>query len=320
MKIAFTSCFNIRQFPSQPVWGRVLAHQPQALVLLGDSVYSDWTKPIVNGRSVSVKTLSTLQFRHHMHALYHDQLHEPYFSALVRAVPQSFAIWDDHDFLWNNVKPGELGPSTDEKIHVSWALLKAFRQALAKSDPDQFPPSADDPALNPASPVQPIWASHVLAHDVVLHLCDTRSSSSPSSRLSMAQRSYLEAAIEAHPSAVHLIASGVVLKPGFLQEGWGQDSEDLHWLEDLGQRHRVLVLSGDIHYNKTSIHDLANQRCLFEATASGAAVKPPLTIRATGNYGILDIQADTIEVQCFSNSIKPQDRLRIHRPTWQALT
>ncbi|CAB4606196.1 MAG: hypothetical protein F2581_06000 [Actinobacteria bacterium] len=57
-----------------------------------------------------------------------------------------------------------------------------------------------------------------------------------------------------------------------------------------------------------------------EATASGAAVKPPLTIRATGNYGILDIQADTIEVQCFSNSIKPQDRLRIHRPTWQALT
>lgn len=41
MNIAFTSCMSTRALAVQPVWGQIASKHPDALVLLGDSVYMD---------------------------------------------------------------------------------------------------------------------------------------------------------------------------------------------------------------------------------------------------------------------------------------
>jgi len=45
MKVAFTSCFDVLDDPSQEVWLRVADEQPDVLLLLGDSVYMDFGPP-----------------------------------------------------------------------------------------------------------------------------------------------------------------------------------------------------------------------------------------------------------------------------------
>ena len=95
-KLAFTSCASATAYPhSQPVWAQIAAESPDALVLLGDSIYID-----VPGQV----PLGDHEFAVHVHQLYQRQLAIPEFRALVARVGlRSFAIWDDHDFLWNDV-------------------------------------------------------------------------------------------------------------------------------------------------------------------------------------------------------------------------
>ena len=42
MKIAFTSCIDAIDDPSQAVWGRIRKLAPDVLVLLGDTMYMDY--------------------------------------------------------------------------------------------------------------------------------------------------------------------------------------------------------------------------------------------------------------------------------------
>ena len=42
MKIAFASCIDAIDDPSQAVWGRIRKLAPDVLVLLGDAIYMDY--------------------------------------------------------------------------------------------------------------------------------------------------------------------------------------------------------------------------------------------------------------------------------------
>ena len=42
MKIAFTSCCNIKQYPEQNWWNDISDQNPDYLLLLGDNIYMDY--------------------------------------------------------------------------------------------------------------------------------------------------------------------------------------------------------------------------------------------------------------------------------------
>ena len=115
MRIAFTSCLSTRALAHQPVWDQIAACQPDALVLLGDSVYID-----VPGQA----PLGDDAFCRHLHGLYRAQLQVPGFAALTQRLRQPdklgvHAIWDDHDFLWNDAGSREaLRPDEIGRAHV----------------------------------------------------------------------------------------------------------------------------------------------------------------------------------------------------------
>jgi alkaline phosphatase D len=76
-RIAFGSCF--RQSKPAPIWSAIQAQQPDALVLLGDSVYADSADPAV------------------IREAWNGLAAHPGFAAL-RSQSHLLATWDDHDY------------------------------------------------------------------------------------------------------------------------------------------------------------------------------------------------------------------------------
>ncbi len=95
MKIAFASCFCSQITPSQPVWSWIQAHNPDFLVLLGDSIYLDIHAPM------HPMAMTDDQFAQHLFQRYSAQMQVPEFDALAQhmGAGKIFSIWDDHDFL-----------------------------------------------------------------------------------------------------------------------------------------------------------------------------------------------------------------------------
>lgn len=83
IRIAFGSCARVQLYPEQPVFEAVAAMEPDLFLWLGDNIYAD---------SDSETAYSTL---------YSRQRNVSALVPLLRSVPQ-LAIWDDHDFGYNN--------------------------------------------------------------------------------------------------------------------------------------------------------------------------------------------------------------------------
>lgn len=98
MKIAFTSCSKIQNQKVQSAWKSIEDEEPNHLLMLGDNVYS----PNLTG---SIKK---------MEKRYKQQFREENFRNLIRKVPYN-AIWDDHDFAWNNAKGAHMSVKRKDK-------------------------------------------------------------------------------------------------------------------------------------------------------------------------------------------------------------
>jgi alkaline phosphatase D len=314
MRIAFASCMFNRVFPDQPVWDWVAAQRPDHLVLLGDSFYLDVLGP------KPPQDMNDLEFAQHLFDLYGELMAQPQFAALVKGAgaPQVHAIWDDHDFLWNDVCGAEMHPVHTGKVRLTTAFLEAFRAALeAKLAPGSFPASPLDAAFwNPAQPAL-TTPSVALAPDVRLHLSDGRTFRTRTHFLEERkrtvfgsdQRATLGAAIESAPGAVHLFASGSTIA------GYQRYARDLAWLKDLAARRRMLVLSGDIHRNDLDAFYTGGLP-LHEATSSGAALKDAVIVGSTRkNFGLLDIDAGQVGIRLFARGVVEQQRV-LARQTW----
>ena len=130
MKIAIASCFNPNNYPDQPVWDNVRAARPDTLVLLGDSIYLDipWVTTLTE--TVHPSDADAIEFLKHGLKLYRAQLNQKHFAQLIRSVKQTYAIWDDHDFLWDNAAGDSLSKNIyREHFQVTRALFRAFRGA-----------------------------------------------------------------------------------------------------------------------------------------------------------------------------------------------
>lgn len=314
MRIAFVSCVSTRVFDVQPVWDWIAARAPDHLVLLGDSLYLDLAGP------THPTQMGEAAFAALLYTLYAELIAQPQFAALVRALPAGHvhAIWDDHDFLWNDAMGAEVHPLHRGKLRLSTAFLEAFRAALAQRfAPGSFPTGSDDARF--WDPHQPPLAtpSLRLAPALWLHLTDGRSwrtrtwllAEAKRTLFGAAQRDHFAAAIGAAPEAVHLWASGSTLA------GYQRYSRDWDWLLALAARQRLLVLSGDIHKNNLDAFHTGGWP-LHEATSSGAAVKDAVILgRARRNFGIVDVNDDRVAIELFRQNALELRRV-IDRTRW----
>jgi alkaline phosphatase D len=306
MKIAIASCSNPNNYPEQPVWGHVWRERPDALVLLGDTVYLDipWVSTISDGMQHPQDVFATEFLKHGLN-LYRAQLSRPAFADLVRNVPRSFAIWDDHDFLWN----GAAGDAMSQNLYrdhfrATRALFRAFRAALAARDPQRFPMNASDPQLTvPYEPAPGYSAVDLIDGQVCLHLTDGRSFRNKHHLLGSSQRSQITIELQKRPQHVHLLASGIVFN-GNKGERWAGFSEDYEWLKAMAMRHKIVVMSGDVHENRLPApFPIPGGNDILEITSSGSAVG---TLVAHGpqkhNFGIIAIDDGTLVLQTFHDA------------------
>jgi alkaline phosphatase D len=319
MEIAFASCMNSSLVKQQAVWGHVAAEQPNVLVLLGDSIYLDVPWP----QGVHPRAMQEFEFIEHGRRLYAAQLAIAGFADLVRQTP-THAIWDDHDFLWNE--------SYEEKairkkiyaktIRASRALFNCYCEALeARLAGDPFPDGPDDFRLWQPDEPAPGYRYRDLGEGIALHLTDGRSWRVDDNLLGEQQRRDIAAKIASlPPQTIHLLASGSVVAQ---EKGdrWSAFAADFDWLKSLAKGRRVLVLSGDIHDNRITSIDLGDEHWLFDATSSGAAV--PRVFAAAGpalvNFGIVEVDGASVVVTCHSAGQQDRPPLRIDRAQWRVV-
>lgn len=99
--IAFGSCAEERRHKEQPIWERIVARKPDALVLLGDTPYVD------DG------TLAGRRRRHREFFAF-----EPVASALA-AIP-TWTTWDDHDYATNDLFGATKGSDVARSVFVDF--------------------------------------------------------------------------------------------------------------------------------------------------------------------------------------------------------
>jgi alkaline phosphatase D len=317
MRIAFASCTFTELYPDQSVWGWIAAQQPDRVVLLGDSTYFDIVA------SPHPRDMDDWTFAQHVHQRYAGLIAQPQFAALVGAMPPGTvdAIWDDHDFLWDNSTGGDRDMRVVHggKIRLATAFLEAFRAALRQQlAPGSFPLAAGDPAFwNMNQP--PLTAAPLqLAPDLMLHLSDGRTNRTrtflvPESKRTIfgdTQKAAFAQAITNAPQAVHLWASGSTIA------GYQHYTNDLAWLMGLAAQQRILVLSGDIHRN--ALDAFTNGPNLFplhEATSSGAALKDAVVAGVVRqNFGIVDIGPQQVDISLFKRNRLEHSRTIFRQP------
>ncbi|MDP2819220.1 MAG: hypothetical protein Q8O29_13315 [Polaromonas sp.] len=302
MKIAFTSCTCAGFIRNQPVWDSIRLAQPDHVVLLGDNIYNDVPSP---GMSV-LQAMNAHEFAEHLYVRYAQQLANLRFRAMVAAPGiQVHAIWDDHDFAWNDAEGGVMlgQPVHADKVKVSTSFMREFRRVLAAKDLTLFPSSAGDAAfwLDVAAPVfTPIGATSIkLESDgrSWLHLTDGRTQRKGQTLLGSAQRALLTQQFAAHPDALHIIASGGTFSQ---QDCWAKYKDDFKWLKESIGSKTWLMLSGDVHLTGLLTHKVSGAGRLVELTASGAAsvanLNPVLPGPELRNHGMVELRANDIKL------------------------
>ena len=316
MKLAFTSCMSYAVFAQQPVWDQIAKQHPDRLLLLGDSVYLDGP-PFPN--NIHPRNLENIDFLLHVLKRWQVQLDQPQFRALVKAVPTD-AIWDDHDFLWNEHYEEKAITKRVyvEAIRISRALFNAFCRTLdARLAPGSFPDAYNDAAINQPNEPAPGYKFRDLEPGLKLHLTDGRSWRLGRDMLGAAQRGEIEAKMAAAaPGTVHLLASGSVVRND--DDARWEQFDDFVWLQGLARKHNILVLSGDIHTNRFQAIDLGAGRWLFDATSSGAAIKRLVGVGSKcENFGLLSTTPSTLRLDFFSHGTPDSvGAWAIDRTTW----
>jgi alkaline phosphatase D len=224
--VAFGSCANDRGVREQPIWGRILARNPDALVLLGDTPYID---------------SGEVDARRRRHQDFFDQ---PAIAATLRRVP-TWTTWDDHDYALNDQFGDVKSAATARAVFVDYhahagygdgarGVWTSFRQGPI----EVFlldPRTCADTGPSPLAP-------------------------NARTALGAAQIEWLQQGLRASAAPVKVLASGMVwnggVRPG-KKDCWGNWAEErdalFRWIGDAGIEGVVLV-SGDVHRSRVIVH------------------------------------------------------------------
>ncbi|MFN7021859.1 MAG: alkaline phosphatase D family protein [Phycisphaerales bacterium] len=222
----------------QPIWERMAALKPDALLLIGDTPYIDTTDLAVQRRRY--REFNSI-----------DGLH-----TLRKKVP-AYATWDDHDFGRND---------TDGTLKGKENSRRAFREYTANPEPAMQPVNAE--VAGPDAFDIGIATSFRLGPaEVFLLDCRWFAGTEPSfadperkTLLGAAQWNWLKRSLRASTAPFKLLVCGMVwcdeVRPN-KKDYWGAYPHERKALFDFLHQERiggVMLVGGDIHRNRAYRH------------------------------------------------------------------
>ena len=224
--IAFGSCSDERRFPEQPIWDRIAARAPHALVLLGDTPYID--DGTTEGRR-----------RRHREFFAFPPVH-----TVLGAIP-TWATWDDHDYATNDVFGAATGSETARPVFVDYHAHADYGDG-ARGIWTRFR----------RGPIE------VFLLDTRSFADAEKSVLAPGERslLGKTQIEWLQGALRASTAPVKVLACGMVWNGGVRQgkndcwDNWLPERDALFgWLgaQDING---VVLVSGDVHRSRVILH------------------------------------------------------------------
>lgn len=289
MRLLFASCSKLQSFSPQPVWDRIRAERPDALLLLGDNIYLD------ENRHRDPRVLAA-----ELRTLYAAQFAEESFSRLLtdlrdRGAPL-FATYDDHDFLGDDRYGGDEEPSLREAARAE--LVRAFQPPQTGSE---------------------VYSATQLG-DLLLLVCDTRfhrrsplvSGADRNAILGEAQWSWLESHISATESTFIAVATSSNFH-GFRDQSWERYPAAFERLRNLlCGRAGAMVLSGDVHNN-----DSYDESGVIELVSSGVSRAGRVWSGPRENYGVLDFDGAGVTVEFKGLKPRQRSRFRVEIASWE---
>ncbi len=233
MKIIFTSCTRYEAFNDQPEWKQISNQDPDYLFLLGDNIYMDYgVAPFSKEPIGSPKNYTVDKFKEVMTEKYLNQFTRvPEFKNLVEKMKLKngfFAIWDDHDFAWNNAKGAIV---CKEKKMVSHELFHKYLDCSTNLPHIYY--HLDTP----------------LARIIFIdNRTDAEEKGKHSKLLSDEQFSFIQNKLN-HSLKYTILCGGLTLTEG--SENWTKYPSQLKKLCDMIKGvDNIIFLGGDIHKNK----------------------------------------------------------------------
>lgn len=287
-RLAVASCSQIQEVPSQPVWADIQAGRPDALLLLGDTVYLD--------RDDHDDPAALAQ---ELDRLYAAQRAEPHFAALCadlqsRGAPL-VAIYDDHDFLGDNRCGADAPPAMRDAARASFVRAMAPRMTGAE-----------------------VYRHHALGL-VDLLVLDGRyhrraaalSAQDRDALLGATQWTWFEQTLSACRAPYVVVASSTPLYD------WGDECWERYPLAFerlvalLKGRPGAMLLSGDAHRN--AVYDDAG---VIEILCSAVERRSRRSGRLRCNHGLLSFDESGVRVQLHANMVGWRFDFRIERRAW----
>ena len=227
------------------MWSTIASHSPDSLLLLGDNVYID--------------TPNTMENHHYC---YYRRQSRPEFRALVATTPV-YAIYDDHDFGFNDCK------STLDVNVPAWKLpvLKTFTENWVN-------PSYGGGVTNPGCYFKLSYGDvDVFFLDTRFYRQDPKKVKRPS-MLGPVQKAWLLKKLKESKATFKLIASSVPMasgtKPGSKDtwDGHPEERQEIFSLIDAHKINGVILLSADRHRSDAWKLKRPNGYTLYEFMSS----------------------------------------------------
>ena len=306
---------------NQPVWGQITDQHRQrkldAMLLLGDQVYSDYSP------GIRPKTLKPALFHDLMYTMYQGQYNavtgfKKLFESLKNSNTKIGAVWDDHDFGYNN--GSGLEPLFLNKLGSTKVLFEQFVATLS-SPTAIYPPKPVLPTVQPTTGIERIANPIQLGSDVEIVLLDGRfyrsvDQGKNGELLGQKQWRELKDKLENWDSKKLLIVclgstysvGGLLSDQSWMNKRAGVPYAYFDEFTALAKSKRIIFLSGDIHKNKFIDHG-----GFCEVISSGAYLPRE---GDKSRFGLLDIYADRVEVKLFEgNQIDKRQSKTINRTT-----
>jgi phosphodiesterase/alkaline phosphatase D-like protein len=224
---------------------------------------------------------------------YERQFAVPEFKAVadhMRAKNGFYAIWDDHDFAWDNARGGEM--ISEEDIAKKEFSRQCFHKYLncSTNTPEVY-----------------YYIDTPLARVIFL---DNRYYATKNTLINDDQLAFLERHFSDHNLPYTIVCAGLTLHNA--HENWtvSPDSEKRLY-EILNSKNKgVIFLSGDMHANR--FHDPFTYRdktaTFYELVASGAAINKiglPFKFDNLQNWGLLHLQPGQFKCVLYTRADSP---------------
>lgn len=291
--LVHAACCRLQGSPVQPVWDEIRALAPDALLLLGDTVYlerDDHDEPAALAADLRERLAR--------------QLAEPHFAALRadlrrRGAPL-LAVYDDHDFLGDDRCGADVAPALREAARA--AFVDAWR----------------DPA-DPAPPTGALWSSHAIGPVRVL-MTDQRyhrraaaaSAHDADAILGAEQWAWLEGELARRDTPFLVFASPTTFH-AWRGESWEAYPAAFARLRAmLARRPGALVVAGDLHAN-----GLYDDSGVVEVVSSGIARRGRVYGVERRNYGVLRFDGERLHVSLRSDTPGHRFETELSRADWR---